>query len=143
MSTLGHIRGISWCIWGSNLINPFNFYWKPQCTHDIPQCTHDIPQCTHDIPWCTEHLSMYSLYPPHAHHDIPQCIHDIPFSNALMVPSNVFNTPWCTHDIPPVYWTSPDALNHTLYRVVLCLYQVHKWKYSSFFFLFNCEFMHF
>ena len=32
-----------------------------------------------------------------------------------------------------MYWTPPDVLNHTLYRVVLCLYQVHKWKYSSFF----------
>ena len=87
MSTLGdvqHIRGISWCIWGSNLINPFNFYWKPQCTHDIP--------------WCTEHPSMYSWY-LHMHHDIPnvlnipQCIHYIPLPDALMVPSDVLKTP--------------------------------------------------
>ena len=29
-----------------------------------------------------------------------------------------YDIPRCTHDIPPMYWTSPDVLN-TLYGVIL------------------------
>ena len=73
----------------------------------------NIPQCTHGI--------------PHMHHDIP-------LPDALMVPSDVFNTPNILMRFPQsTEHPPPDVLNHTLYRVVLRLYQVHKWKYSSFF----------
>ena len=85
---------------------------------NIPQCTHGIPHMHHDIPNVL---------------NIPQCIHDIPLPHALMVPSDVFNTPDILMIFPQCTEDPPDVLNHTLYRVVLCLYQVHKWKYSSFF----------
>ena len=76
MSTSGdtqYIEGISWCIWGSKVIKPFNLYWKPRCTEQPPR---------------------YSWYPPHA----------------SWYSSDVRNIPWCTHGIPPMYWTSPDVL---------------------------------
>ena len=64
--------------------------------------------------------------------NIPKCIHDIPLPDALMVPSDAFNTPIYSGDSPSVLNT-PRCTEPPLYRVVLCLYQVHKWKYSSFF----------
>ena len=92
---------------------------------NIPQCTHGIPHMHHDILQCTEHP------PPRCTHGTLRCTHDIPTCTEhprCNERPNVLNIPQCTE--------------HTLYKVILCSYQVHKWKYSSFF-LFNCEFMHF
>ena len=104
MSTLGdvhHIRGISWCIWESNLINPFNFYWKPQCTNDIPQCTHDIPMY-----WTSLNVLMVS---PHASW-YPQMYWTSP--NVFMVSPSPMHS-WCPpmYLTPPIYsWYSPSVL---------------------------------
>ena len=142
MSTLRdvqHIRGISWCIWGSNLINPFNFYWKPQYTHDIPQCTHDIP-------WCTEHPSMYSWYPPHASwyplmywtsRNVfmisPFLMHS--WYPPINTPNILMIFPQYTED-PPMYWTT-----HYTGWFYVCIKSTN--GNILVFFLFNCEFMHF
>ena len=90
MSTLGdvqYIGGVSWYMWGSNLLKSFQFllktpmYWTSPNVLNIPRCTRDIPQCTHGIP------PMYWTPP-----------------DVLMV------SPYMYHDIPPMYWTSPDVL---------------------------------
>ena len=60
----------------------------------------NIPQCT-EIPRCTEHHLMYTWYPPHASWYPP---------NVLNTPDVLMISPWCTHGIPPMYWTSPDVL---------------------------------
>ena len=107
----------------------------------ITECTHGIPPrwCTHGTLRCTEHppnVLMISPSPMHSWYPL------------------MYLTPPMYSRSPPMYWTPPDVMNtpdvlniprcteHTLYRVILCSYQVHKWKYYTFF-LFNCEFMHF
>ena len=59
---------------------------------------------------------MYSWYPSDVL-NTPRCTHDIPpmYSwyppDVLMVSPDVLNTPRCTHDIPPMYsWYPPDVL---------------------------------
>ena len=136
MSTLGdvqHIRWISWCIWGSNLINPFNFYWKPQCTHDIP--------------WCTEHPSMYSWYPPHASWYPPMywtSPNVFMISHSLMhswYPPMYLTPPIYSWD-SPVYWTPPMYwTTHYTGWFYVCIKSTN--GNILVFFLFNCEFMHF
>ena len=99
------------------------------------------PQCTRDIPWCTEHPSMYSWYPPLASWYPPMCS-CYPPPHALMVPSDVFDTPdilmifpQCTED-PPMYWTT-----HYTGWFYVCIKSTN--GNILVFFLFNCEFMYF
>ena len=80
-----------------------------------------------NIPQCTEHPPMYSWYP---------------LPDALMVPSDVFNTPnilmrfpQCTEH-PPMYWTT-----HYTGWFYVCIKSTN--GNILVFFLFNCEFMHF
>ena len=118
---IGGIGGISWYMWGDEY---GGIQYIGGCS--VP------PEFIMISLRCTEHPPMYSWmyswYPsdvlniprcthgiPHVHHDIPPMYWTSP--DVLMI------SPWCTHGIPPMYWTPPDVLNiprcteHTLYRV--------------------------
>ena len=111
------------------------------CTYDIHRCTHGIPDMHHGIPQCTEHPLMYLWYPPPppmyswCSPDVlntpdvytwytpdvfmislpmyswypPRCTEQPRF--VLMISS------WCTHGIPPMYWTHIIQCDKTIQHV--------------------------
>ena len=145
MSTLRdvqHIREISWCIWGSSLIDKsFQFLLKTPVYSWYPPMYSWYPL----MYWTSLNVLMVSptciMISPNVL-NIPQCIHDIPLPYALMVPSDVFNTPnilmifpLYTEDLP-MYWTT-----HYTGWFYVCNKSTN--ENTLVFFLFNCEFMHF
>ena len=68
-----------------------------------------------EIPWCMRGgkvIKPFNLYwKPRCTHDIPHMHHDIPPMYLWYPPDVLMVSLWCTHGIPPMYWTSPDALN--------------------------------
>ena len=93
-------RGISWCMWGSTLIQfllKTPMYWTSPNVLNVPQCTGHPPMYS----WYPSHASWYPhdiLSISHVYHeDHPPCIEHPPMYSWYL--------PRCTNDIPP------DVLN--------------------------------
>ena len=108
-----YIRGISWVHRGDIMMNVggyFQFLLKTPMYWTFPDVL--------NFPRCTELPPMYSWYPDDVLMISPWCTHGIPpmywtLPNVLMIfPDVLMVSPRCTeHPLPPMYWTYPNVLN--------------------------------
>ena len=127
MSTSGDVQyvgGISWYMWGSNLIKSFQFllktpmYWTSPNVLNIPQCSHDIlpmyswypPDVLMVFPRCTEHPPMYSWYPPTCIMISPRCAEHPPMYS-WYPPDVLMVSLRCTEHLPMYSWYPSAVLN--------------------------------
>ena len=112
MSTSGNVQyigGISWYMWGDTMSTSgdVQYIGGIPWVHRGISWVHrgDIMSTLGDVQYIgvfNRNWKDFIKLLPHMYHDIPPMYWTSP--DVLMI------SPWCTHDIPPMYWTSPDVL---------------------------------